>query len=106
MEGRHSLRIPIRVPAIFSSGHGLGEGTVFNISTPGCAIESKKALRAGDYVRLNVYLPDERLLQNVRAAVRWVQGQRFGVEFLRLSEEEQTRLSRLVSDHTRSKSRS
>ncbi len=96
---RQTLRIPIRIPAIFSSGYGLGEGIVVNISTPGCAIESTKALRVGDYVRLNVYLPDERLLRNVRAAVRWAQGRRFGVEFLGLSEEEEACLSRLVSDH-------
>ncbi len=104
-QGRQALRIPIRIPEIFSSGYGLGEGTVVNISTPGCAIESEKALRVGDYIRPNVYLPDERLLRNVRAAVRWAQGRRFGVEFLRLSEKEQACLSRLVSDHTGDKSR-
>ena len=59
METRHRLRLPLRCPVIFASEKFVGEGTILDLSVPGCAVHSDVVPLSGDYVRLHVVMPDE-----------------------------------------------
>jgi hypothetical protein len=54
-------------------------------------------LKAGDYVQLRLFLPDlQSPLHVPLAAVRWVEGNRVGLEFIRTAHEERNRLEVFV----------
>jgi hypothetical protein len=102
METRYSQRISVACSVIFAGDGGVGEGRVLDISLPGCLLESAAALKSGDYVQLRLFLPDLQVPLHVPlAAVRWVEGNRVGLEFIRTSVEEQTRLESFVRGRSR-----
>lgn len=75
----------------------MGEGTVTNVSVPGCAITSRRPVPAGSYVEMKVFLSDAVSPLSVGLAkVRWCEEDRFGVEFIRMPGDDQIRLGRLV----------
>jgi hypothetical protein len=81
---------------IFASDRFVGEGTVIDLGVPGCAVESRVTPSPGNYLRLHVLMPDEAgPLQVALAKVRWTNQQRFGVEFLKVSNGQQVRVGRL-----------
>jgi hypothetical protein len=97
MKARYTQRISVACSVIFSGDGGVGEGRMLDVSLPGCLLESAAALKAGDYVQLRLFLPDlQHPLHVPLAAVRWVEGNRIGLEFIRTSQEEQTRLEQFV----------
>ncbi len=96
METRHRLRLPLHCPIIFATDEFVGEGTLVNLGVPGCAVESRVTPSPGNYVRLHVLMPDENgPLEVGLAKVVWAKQQRFGVEFLKFSDGEKVRVSRL-----------
>ncbi len=97
MEDRYSPRVPIECSAVFAGESVIGEGRVLDVSLPGCLIESPEAAKAGEYIRLKVCLPDGQPAIGVPlAVVRWVKGNRLGLEFIRSSEEDSARLKHFV----------
>jgi hypothetical protein len=95
---RYAPRVPVRCRVIFQSETGLGEGTVVNLSLPGAAVERRTSAPLGRYLKLNVFLPDQHpSLKVMQAAVRWETGERFGVEFLHLSDTAEERLIRFLT---------
>jgi hypothetical protein len=85
---------------MFASEEFIGEGTVIDLGVPGCAVESRVTPPPDDYVRLHILMPDEQGPLRVRLAkVRWARHQRFGMEFLLISEDHQVRLGRLLQTH-------
>ena len=102
MEDRYSSRVPIECTAVFAGESVTGEGRVLDVSLPGCLIESPEAAKPGDYVRIKLCLPDGQPAVDVPlAVVRWVKGNRLGVEFIRSSEEDAVRLKLFVQRHRR-----
>ncbi len=102
MKTRYSQRISVACSVIFAGDGGVGEGRVLDISLPGCLLESAATLKSGDYVQLRLFLPDLQTPLHVPlAAVRWVDGYRIGLEFIRTSMEEQTRLESFVRSRSR-----
>lgn len=100
MKSRYSERVSVQCLVVFAGDSMAGEGRVLDISLPGCLLESIETVKPGDYVRLRLFLPDKKTPLNVSlAAVRWADGCRFGVEFIRTSDEEQGRLDRFVRGH-------
>lgn len=100
MKIRYCERVPTEFPVIFGSDSYVGEGTVVNVSVPGCEISSKKPVEPGAYLEMKVLMPDNRASLWVGLAkVRWCSGHRFGVEFIRMPGEDQVRLGRLVKQH-------
>jgi hypothetical protein len=92
MKMRHSLRLLLRCPVVFASDKCVGEGTVVDLGVPGCAVESHVAPLRGEYVRLHVLMPgEEGPLEVGLAKVRWAKKERFGVEFLKVSNGQQVR---------------
>lgn len=96
MKLRTSQRIDTHLPVIFSGDTYVGEGTVINVSVPGCAISSKLEVLPGSYLEMKVLLPHTSSLTVGLAKVRWRDHYRFGVEFIRMPGEDQVRLGRLV----------
>lgn len=74
-----------------------GEGTVINLSVPGCAIETDLPVQPGEYLELLVMAPDQaRPLTVSLAKVRWATHQKVGIEFIRVRRDDQTRIQRLI----------
>ena len=99
MKLRYCDRMETRLPVVFAGESFVGEGLVLNMSVPGCEISSNKVLRSGAFLEMKVLLPDSAPLSVGLARVRWCQGRRFGVEFIRMGGDDQVRLGRLVKAH-------
>lgn len=101
MRLRYCTRIATRLPVIFAHDSFVGEGTVLNVSVPGCAVTSKRVPQYGSYLEMKLLLPGASPSLSVGLArVRWSQGQHFGVEFIRMPGDDQIRLGRLLKRHT------
>ena len=97
MQNRYSQRVPLDCSVMFAGDACVGEGRIVDISLPGCLLESSKQVTAGEYLRLRLFLPDQQAPLHVAlAAVRWVEGSKLGIEFIRTSEDEQRRLEQIV----------
>ena len=94
---RYCPRVHSNFPVVFTSERCVGEGMVLNVSIPGCAIQSRKRVQPGSYLEMKVLVPDATSPLHIGLAkVRWCEGRRFGVEFIRMPGEDQIRLGRLV----------
>ena len=97
MQQRRSPRFAVQLPVSFKGDGGAGKGMVFNLSMGGCRIGSDDALATNTYLELHIDLPGCNVPTTIElAAVRWSEGQQFGLEFIRVSEEAQERLRTLV----------
>ncbi len=82
---RSTDRFPVSYPVIFGGAPFVGEGALTDLSASGCAITCDQKVLSGSYVQLNVLLPDQLpSLAIDLGKIRWVRGQVFGVEFIRL----------------------
>jgi hypothetical protein len=97
MRTRYSQRISVSCSVVFAGDDGVGEGRILDLSLPGCLLEGADTLKTGDYVQLRIFLPDlQTPLHIPLAAVRWVDGFKVGLEFIRTSRQEQKRLEQFV----------
>jgi hypothetical protein len=80
---------------------GLARGHVTNISRRGCELCLTKLLRRDQYITLKVYLDEGPAMQIDLGKVRWVEEERAGVEFLRLSQQHTLGLSRLCAEQVK-----
>jgi hypothetical protein len=93
MDGRQFPRIPLVSVTVVASEQHSGHSVLLDLSRNGAKLSSALPLQPSDYVALNLSLPfREPSLQVVLAAVRWVQGRNFGVEFIQITHSEQSRL--------------
>ena len=100
MKLRYCERIKSHFPVIFSGDSYVDEGTVSNVSVPGCEVMSKRLVAPGSYLEMKVLVPDNMSSLCVGLArVRWTDGHRFGVEFIRMPGRDQVRLGRLVKKY-------
>jgi PilZ domain len=93
LDGRQFPRIPlVSVTTVASEQHS-GHSVLLDLSQTGARLSSSYPLQPSEYVALNLSLPfREPSLQVVLAAVRWVQGANYGVEFIQITHSEQCRL--------------
>ena len=92
-------RLIFTCPVMFAGMPSVGEGRAVNLSPHGCTVEGKRSVLNGSYMKLRLLLPD--IIPSLRidlAAVRWVVGSHFGVEFLRVPGEDQRRLDRFLEN--------
>jgi len=100
MQPRYHKRIQIKIPVIFTTGARVGKGHTHDLTVPGCLIESSVSVKQGDYLELKLFLPGLTSLVTVAlAAVRWTNGSQFGVEFIRMKEQEQRQLHHVMARH-------
>jgi hypothetical protein len=98
-EKRRHIRFPVQFRSTFSSVNvvgGEGEGTLGDLSVRGCRVESRAVVKTGTALQLKLFLPDETAALATVAAVRWVRGTAFGVEFVDMTDEDWKRLSRFI----------
>ena len=100
MQARYSQRVPVDCSVMFAGENIVAEGRILNLSLPGCLLESPKKMAPGEYLQLRLFLPDrQNPLHVTLAAIRWVDGFKLGIEFIRTSENEQRRLEQFVRQH-------
>lgn len=97
-EARSSERIALQCSIVLASGMQVGEGKILNMSDRGCLVESSVAVKVGDYLQLRFSFDESEPSMRVsRATVCWVEGPRFGVEFIGMEEKDRIRLNRFVT---------
>jgi PilZ domain len=101
MTRRYSERIAVNGRAIFTMGSMVGEGEVVDLSNPGCLIESKASVNKGESLHLKIFLrgPKAPGLTIALAVVRWTNGSRFGVEFIKMTEVDRAQLTSFVTEY-------
>jgi hypothetical protein len=100
MKPRYSQRVQVNSPAIFSIGSLVGQGRVLDLTIPGCLLESPLSVKVGDRMQLKLILPGNQLPLCVsEGIVRWVNGIRCGVEFVKMSEKDRRQLNQFVTRH-------
>ena len=96
-ERRQSQRCWVQFQvSLLQAGVKIGDGTCYGLSEYGCKVASQANIGKGDYVALQLYLPDDQdpitpLMVEV-AVVRWTIQHKLGLEFIRLPREDQQRL--------------
>jgi hypothetical protein len=93
---RYSDRISVSCTASIVSEGLLGTGQVMNLGVPGCQIETNLHLKVGQALQLKLMFPSGRPLSITLGFVRWTNGSIVGIEFVRMSEEDQSRLRGIV----------
>ena len=96
MISRYSLRIAISCTASIVSEGLLGTGRVVNLGVPGCQIETSLHLKVAQALQLKLMFPSGRPLSITLGFVRWINGSIAGIEFVRMSKEDQSRLRGIV----------
>ena len=76
----------------------LGEGDAFDLSAAGCQIVSRVPLKPGAYVGLRLALPGQEVPVRIEmAVVRWVTGDKCGLEFVGMTAKERKQLDEFVA---------
>src|SRR5574341_1105985 len=98
MASRYGTRVSVECAVVYAGELVVGEGQIRNVSLSGCQLEgAHETMKRGDSVHLRVFIPDHQIPLNVPlAVVRWVGINRAGLEFIRSSQEDQTRLTRFL----------
>jgi hypothetical protein len=103
---RATPRLRVQFRTTFSSCSRLeGMGTMLDLSTGGCRIESAVTVELGASLELRIYAPNvEWPLMVETANVQWVSDHIFGLAFFRITETEQQRLAQVVTELTEGES--
>lgn len=97
---RGRLRVPVDYRALFTGDEGSGHGTVKNLTLAGGEVESHVQLPVGARVCLHVQPPGARPpIVIALAVVRWNQGDRFGLEFVRFESDAKEQLKDMLNQH-------
>ena len=96
MKPRYSLRKPMTGRVIVSSGSRVWEGRVRDLTVPGCRVETAYPLERGQSVQLRMHVDRHPSLCIDLGMVRWATQGEAGIEFIRMTEEDQLRLHAYV----------
>lgn len=98
---RHHYRVPLTVqyPVMFSDTETIAEGKVTNLTVFGCTIECADAAPQRTTLRVRLILPDQTQSLSVEEAeVRWIRGNRIGLQFHKVERAADFRLHGFVWD--------
>ncbi|MEW6543832.1 MAG: PilZ domain-containing protein [Nitrospirota bacterium] len=99
MELRQSPRFAADLPVSFAAHEfeGLQQGTTYNLSMGGCAVESPVSVEVGTHVALYIHAPGEATPIAIElAAVRRAMRREFAVQFITIQDGERRRLASLI----------
>ncbi len=97
MEGERQERKEVHLPVSFI-GDARGDGTIRNLSSDGCKIETESQIFMAQLLVLRISVPhDSSPIVIDVAAVRWSKSPTCGVQFLSIKEAEQQRLDRYLA---------
>ena len=100
---RAAQRVPVRIMVRFSatdSFQHVGDGVALDLSESGCKLCSAKVLTIGSFWDLYLTIPEMSrpvLISEVR--VIWAAKDEYGIEFLRVTARERTRLRHFIWKH-------
>lgn len=91
-------RVLVKDPVSFEGKQGVGQGTAFNLSLNGCALESGQPFDPDATMQMNLHIPtDKKPVKVGRARVTWKAGKDFGVEFLNVESSGKVRLQKYIA---------
>ncbi|MCW5798405.1 MAG: PilZ domain-containing protein [Nitrospira sp.] len=94
---RTYYRFPLTYPVIFGGAPFVGEGVLTNLSLKGCSVTCNREVLCGSQVRVSMFLHHQPPALPVElGTIKWVRGNQFGVEFVRVPLEAQQRLNRTL----------
>ena len=98
IEERHGRRVHLACRLFFFGEDDFeGEATVLDVSTTGCRATSLIEVNVGMVLKLSLFLSDYTWpLRVEQSIVRWVEGERFGLEFTEIRPAQQERLRALI----------
>lgn len=102
-DNRKLRRFAVQLPCTLDSGTYRSEGTIVNLSRQGCAMMTAEPTLISSHLVLWIDLLESATPIEIElAGVRWVSGQRCGLEFIRISPEMLSRLDSfiVVLEHT------
>lgn len=98
LQPRARHRVPVDYPALFTGDEGSGQGIMVNLTLAGGEIKSPVQLPIGAHVCLHIQTPSARPpIIIALAIVRWKQGDRFGLEFVRFEGEAKEQLKDMLN---------
>ncbi|BFU95422.1 MAG: conserved protein of unknown function [Nitrospira sp.] len=96
---RGLYRLPVSYPAMYCVLSMIGEGVIVNLSAVGCTIQTDRPMPPERSVALRLLLPDRHeSLPIDLGQVRWVDGNRAGIEFTKVDRTANLRLHSFVWD--------
>lgn len=94
---RKDIRFSGRCPVTVVLDDAACQGTTFNLSRSGCAIESEEMASEGESVSLQITAPGQPTAIRVELGkVCWATRREFGVEFLVILDESKERLNHFL----------
>lgn len=94
---RKDTRFSVRCPVTYVLEAAACQGTTFNLSRGGCAIESDAMAPEGESVSLQIMAPGQPTAIRVELGrVCWATRREFGVEFMVILEDSKQRLNRFL----------
>lgn len=94
---RHLKRVRATFPVGIVGDLLDGKGQLLNLSSGGCCLRADQRLKQSPYLRLLLHAPNESSPIKVELAiVRWISGDEFGLEFIRIHADHQRRLRHLL----------
>ena len=100
---RAAQRVPVRIMVRFSATNSfqhVGDGVALDLSESGCKLCSAQVLPIGSFWDLYLTIPETSrpvLISEVR--VIWAAEHEYGIEFLRVTTRERTRLRHFIWKH-------
>ena len=92
MTTRYSARKKATCKVTLSCGARVGEGSVTDLTVPGCQLETAFPLEPGQSVQLRVHMDGQRPMRIDLGVVRWATNGKAGIEFIRMAGDDQLRL--------------
>ena len=76
-----------------------GKGRLVDLAIRGCAMETDEVVKRGEVLQVTLNMPDARPPVDIEVAVvRYSQGIRLGLEFLRINEKSEKELREFVEE--------
>lgn len=98
MEPRFRSRVSVDYPVLFTGDEGSGHGMLMNLTISGGEIESHVQFPIGSRLCLHVQPSGARpVIVIALAIVRWKQGDRFGLEFVRFDGNSKQQLQEMLN---------
>ena len=96
---REYARVKAELTLTFKGTQVEGQGRLVDLSIRGCSLETDQIPRRDDILQLTLKMPNERPPVDIEAAVvRFTQGIRVGMEFLRINEKSEKELREFVEE--------
>ena len=96
-EKREQPRFTSQFRSTISDGQGEGQGRTLDLSVGGCMIETDLPVIVGASFECRIYVPGlDWPLRIDEAQVRWVKGNTFGIQFVKVKPDEEEKLKQVI----------